>query len=141
MTAHIETPDGFHDALKSFMEQHDERTVIATLKSAIGCYARATVASPHPPEIVIGQLIMALWGDLVNWGNEKELAEAMAKAFVSEHNTIQQSMMRTFCMMCACWVKGAIEPGSEGPPRGVDARNQHSFDLALKLSDESFAKI
>lgn len=130
MTAHNETPDGFHDTLKIFMEQHDERTVIATLKSAIGCYGRA---NHKESESVVGQLIIAMWGDLVNWGNEKEVADAMAKAFRADHNTLQQSMMRTFCMMCASWV-------NESHP-GVDARNQDSFDLALELSDKLLARI
>ena len=139
MTAYIETPDGFHDALKLFMEQHDDRKVVDTLKSAIGCYARR---NHNESEIVVAQLIMALWGDLVNWGNDKQIADAMSKAYVAEHNTLQQSMMRTFCMMCDCWVKQAQEVGhANADLRGVDARNQDSFDVALGLSEKLFSRI
>ncbi len=133
------TKNEIHEAIKSFMASHDERTVIETLQSAIGCYGRENY---NESEIVIGQLIMALWGDVVNWGNEKDLAAAMAKRFIAEHNTLEQSIMRTFCMMCDIWVKQAQDVGHPNADlRGVDQRNQDSYDVALALSEKLFSRI
>jgi hypothetical protein len=80
-----------------------------------------------------GEELIKKFGDMVN-GGDAALVEGMLYAFVREHRTLQQSMVRGFVRMMTRW---AEEIEKDGEAYFVDARNQDACKFARKLKADN----
>lgn len=81
------------------------------------------------------ELLMVLFGDLVNVMGDDEISKALLEGFLRQHRTLQQSIARATLDMFLQWAALV----KEHPDRYVDLRNEDAAAWAKSLAeDETF---